>query len=170
MAKAKRLSCNHLFHLACLRSWYDMIYVAVELVNAFCMWKLNRVLTLTLQCRLDQGLSENYSCPTCRKPLQMGRPEDESNPRAVDVSTDEQLARQLSSGFDQNNPPGRTLPTGVLPNQMQNPLDGGAWRFVSSSRVVVCMLTVDEFLQQKNISHMLWKFLGSFPVFHCILF
>ncbi|XP_057476686.1 E3 ubiquitin protein ligase RIN2-like [Actinidia eriantha] len=98
MAKAKRLSCNHLFHLACLRSW------------------------------LDQGLSENYSCPTCRKPLQMGRPEDEPNPRAVDVSTDEQLARQLSSGFDRNNPPRRTLPTGVLPNQMQNPLDGGAWR------------------------------------------
>ncbi|GFZ15199.1 RPM1 interacting protein 2 [Actinidia rufa] len=98
MAKAKRLSCNHLFHLACLRSW------------------------------LDQGLSENYSCPTCRKPLQMGRPEDEPNPRAVDVSTDEQLARQLSSGFDRNNPPGHTLPTGVLPNQMQNPLDGGAWR------------------------------------------
>ncbi|GFY84302.1 RPM1 interacting protein 2 [Actinidia rufa] len=98
MAKAKRLSCNHLFHLACLRSW------------------------------LDQGLSGNYSCPTCRKPLQMGRPEDEPNLRAVDVSNDEQLARQLSSGFDRNNPPGRTLPTGVLPNQMQNPLDGGAWR------------------------------------------
>ncbi|KAK4745467.1 hypothetical protein SAY87_011779 [Trapa incisa] len=39
MAKAKRLHCKHLFHLACLRSW------------------------------LDQGLNEVFSCPTCRKPL-----------------------------------------------------------------------------------------------------
>ncbi|XP_062187100.1 E3 ubiquitin protein ligase RIN2-like isoform X2 [Phragmites australis] len=39
MARAKKLSCNHLFHLACLRSW------------------------------LDQGLMEGYSCPTCRRPL-----------------------------------------------------------------------------------------------------
>ena len=100
----------------------------------------------------------------------MGRPEDEPNPRAVDVSTDEQLARQLSSGFDRNNPPGRTLPTGVLPNQMQSPLDGGAWRFVSSSRVVACVLKADFFFQQKNIFHMLWKFLSSFPVFHRIRF
>ncbi|KAL5198914.1 hypothetical protein ABZP36_002426 [Zizania latifolia] len=39
MAQAKKLSCNHLFHLACLRSW------------------------------LDQGLMDGYSCPTCRRPL-----------------------------------------------------------------------------------------------------
>ncbi|KMZ72031.1 E3 ubiquitin protein ligase RIN2 [Zostera marina] len=39
MSKAKRLSCNHLFHLPCLRSW------------------------------LDQGISDVYSCPTCRSPL-----------------------------------------------------------------------------------------------------
>ncbi|CAM0905876.1 unnamed protein product [Alopecurus aequalis] len=39
MARAKKLSCNHLFHLPCLRSW------------------------------LDQGLMEGYSCPTCRRPL-----------------------------------------------------------------------------------------------------
>ncbi|KAL5197084.1 hypothetical protein ABZP36_000596 [Zizania latifolia] len=39
MARAKKLSCNHLFHLACLRSW------------------------------LDQGLMDGYSCPTCRRPL-----------------------------------------------------------------------------------------------------
>ncbi|KAJ1290924.1 hypothetical protein BS78_02G279500 [Paspalum vaginatum] len=41
MARAKKLSCNHLFHLACLRSW------------------------------LDQGLMEGYSCPTCRRPLSL---------------------------------------------------------------------------------------------------
>uniref|UniRef100_A0A453BIY0 RING-type domain-containing protein n=1 Tax=Aegilops tauschii subsp. strangulata TaxID=200361 RepID=A0A453BIY0_AEGTS len=39
MARAKKLPCNHLFHLPCLRSW------------------------------LDQGLMEGYSCPTCRRPL-----------------------------------------------------------------------------------------------------
>ncbi|CAL5322997.1 unnamed protein product [Camellia sinensis] len=98
MAKAKRLSCNHLFHLACLRSW------------------------------LDQGLNENYSCPTCRKPLHVGRPEGATIPRVVDVSTDEQLAHQISSGLDRHNPPGHTLPTGVFPNQMQNPLESGTWR------------------------------------------
>ncbi|XP_028123015.1 E3 ubiquitin protein ligase RIN2-like isoform X2 [Camellia sinensis] len=98
MAKAKRLSCNHLFHLACLRSW------------------------------LDQGLNENYSCPTCRKPLHVGRPEGATSPRVVDVSTDEQLAHQISSGLDRHNPPSHTLPTGVFPNQMQNPLESGTWR------------------------------------------
>ncbi|GMP69918.1 hypothetical protein CsSME_00028997 [Camellia sinensis var. sinensis] len=98
MAKAKRLSCKHLFHLACLRSW------------------------------LDQGLSENYSCPTCRKPLHMGRPEDEAIPRAADISTNEQLARQISSALELHNHPGHTLPTGVFPNQIQNPLESGALR------------------------------------------
>ncbi|CAK9135158.1 unnamed protein product [Ilex paraguariensis] len=100
MAKAKRLSCNHLFHLACLRSW------------------------------LDQGLSENYSCPTCRKPLFMGRPRptDEANPSAADVSSDEELARQISSGFNQQNPPGHMLHTGVFPNQTPSPLESGDWR------------------------------------------
>ncbi|KAA8533861.1 hypothetical protein F0562_031378 [Nyssa sinensis] len=98
MAKAKKLSCNHLFHLACLRSW------------------------------LDQGLTENYSCPTCRKPLFVGRPEGEANQHTREVSTDEQLARQISSALDRHNLPGHTLPTGVFPNQTQNPLDSGAWR------------------------------------------
>lgn len=61
----------------------------------------------------------------------MGRPEEETNPRAVEVSTDEQLARQISTGLDRHNPPSHTLPSGVFPNQMQNPLEGGAWRLVS---------------------------------------
>ncbi|XP_052185636.1 E3 ubiquitin protein ligase RIN2-like [Diospyros lotus] len=97
MAKAKKLSCNHLFHLACLRSW------------------------------LDQGLSENYSCPNCRKPLNMGRSEEEANHLVADVSTDEQLARQMSSGLDRHNPPSNALPTGVFPDQMHNPLETGPW-------------------------------------------
>ncbi|XP_019200463.1 PREDICTED: E3 ubiquitin protein ligase RIN2 [Ipomoea nil] len=98
MAKAKKLSCNHLFHLACLRSW------------------------------LDQGLAENYSCPTCRKPLFVGRPENEVNTRAAEVSGDEQLARQMSMVLDRSNLPGHPLPTEVFRNQTQNPLENRDWR------------------------------------------
>ncbi|MBA0790009.1 hypothetical protein Gohar_014683 [Gossypium harknessii] len=86
MAKAKKLHCNHLFHLSCLRSW------------------------------LDQGLNEAYSCPTCRKPLFLGRTENEVN------------YRQINSGLDRQNMPGHTLATGVFPNQMQNPVEGSPWR------------------------------------------
>ncbi|KAL6126967.1 hypothetical protein ACLB2K_075012 [Fragaria x ananassa] len=97
MAKAKRLHCSHLFHLPCLRSW------------------------------LDQGLNEVYSCPTCRKPLFVGRTENEAHPRNEETSNDEQLARQISSGLDRQNSSGHTLPTGVFPNQTQNPAEG-PWR------------------------------------------
>ncbi|CAN8273950.1 unnamed protein product [Cochlearia groenlandica] len=86
MAKAKRLHCNHLFHLGCLRSW------------------------------LDQGLNEVYSCPTCRKPLFVGRTESESNPQTVEVSSDEQLARELQR---QSNP-GHALATGLFPADIPN--------------------------------------------------
>ncbi|CAN8325882.1 unnamed protein product [Cochlearia groenlandica] len=86
MAKAKRLHCNHLFHLGCLRSW------------------------------LDQGLNEVYSCPTCRKPLFAGRTENEVNRHTMEVSTDEQLARQLQM---QNNP-GHALATGLFPAEIPN--------------------------------------------------
>ncbi|XVE56378.1 hypothetical protein DITRI_Ditri04bG0004400 [Diplodiscus trichospermus] len=97
MAKAKKLHCNHLFHLACLRSW------------------------------LDQGLNEVYSCPTCRKPLFLGRNENEANSRTGEALSDEQLARQINSGLAWQNMPGHTLPTGAFPNQMQNPVEG-PWR------------------------------------------
>ncbi|XP_059449778.1 E3 ubiquitin protein ligase RIN2 isoform X1 [Corylus avellana] len=98
MAKAKKLLCKHLFHLACLRSW------------------------------LDQGLSETYSCPTCRKPLFVGRPEIEANHGTGEVSSDEQLAHQISAGLDRQNSSGHTLPTGVFPGQTQNLMEGGPWR------------------------------------------
>lgn len=90
MAKAKKLSCNHLFHLACLRSW------------------------------LDQGSSEVYSCPTCRKPLLVVNPE-EANPRMGEASNDEQLARQISN--QQN-----VDPTRALPNLSRNALESSGWR------------------------------------------
>ncbi|XP_022731273.1 E3 ubiquitin protein ligase RIN2-like isoform X2 [Durio zibethinus] len=98
MAKAKKLHCNHLFHLACLRSW------------------------------LDQRLNEVYSCPTCRKPLFLGRTENEVISRTGEALSDEQLARQINSGLDQQNMPGHTLPAGLFPNQMQNPVEGRPWR------------------------------------------
>ncbi|KAI3773785.1 hypothetical protein L1987_48318 [Smallanthus sonchifolius] len=93
MAKAKKLSRNQLFHLSCLRSW------------------------------LDQGLSDNYSCPTCLKPLFVGTPEGNSVPHSGDVSSDEQLARQLSSTLELQNDP-----TGVIPNQIPTPLEHDDWR------------------------------------------
>ncbi|KAJ4871841.1 E3 ubiquitin protein ligase RIN2 [Raphanus sativus] len=86
MAKAKRLHCNHLFHLGCLRSW------------------------------LDQGLNEVYSCPTCRKPLFV---ETEVNTRSVEVSSDEQLARQLQ----RQNIPEHPLATGLFPAEMPNSIE-----------------------------------------------
>lgn len=81
--------------------------------------------------RLDQGLNEFYACPTCRKPLFVGRSEVEANPRNAEVSSDEQLARQISSGLDRQNTPGNILPTEVLPNQIQNTTESGPWRFAS---------------------------------------
>ena len=79
---------------------------------------------------MDQGLSETYSCPTCRKPLFIGRPENEVNPRTGEVLNDEQLARQIGAGLDRQNNSEHTQPTGVFPNQTQNPIEGGPWRFV----------------------------------------
>lgn len=70
--------------------------------------------------RLDQGLSENYSCPTCRKPLFLGRSEHEVNPHASEISRDEQLARQISTGLERPNLPGHNQSTGIFPNQTQN--------------------------------------------------
>lgn len=98
MAKAKKLNCNHLFHLACLRSW------------------------------LDQGLTEMYTCPTCRKPLFAGRPENETNSSTGVISSDEQLARQMSAGFDRQNSARHNMPAGLFPNQTLNNAEGVPWR------------------------------------------
>lgn len=74
---------------------------------------------------MDQGLNEVYSCPTCRKPLFVGRTESEVNPRSVDVSSDEQLARQL----ERQNDPGHTLATGLFPADMPNSVESDPSRF-----------------------------------------
>ncbi|KHN25833.1 E3 ubiquitin protein ligase RIN2 [Glycine soja] len=98
MTKAKRLNCNHLFHLACLRSW------------------------------LDQGLTEMYTCPTCRKPLFAGVPENQTNSDVGTISSDEQLARQISAGLDRPNSARHTMPAGLYPNQTLNTPEGVPWR------------------------------------------
>ncbi|CAL0311008.1 unnamed protein product [Lupinus luteus] len=98
MAKAKRLNCNHLFHLGCLRSW------------------------------LDQGLTEMYTCPTCRKPLFVGQPENEANSTTEEISSDEQLARQMSAGLDRANSARHTSPAELYPDQTQNIVEGVPWR------------------------------------------
>jgi autocrine motility factor receptor len=82
-----------------------------------------------INARLDQGLSETYSCPTCRKPLFVGRPEIEANHGTGEVSSDEQLAHQISAGLDRQNTSGHTLSTGVFPGQTQNLMEGGPWRY-----------------------------------------
>ncbi|KAB5564363.1 hypothetical protein DKX38_004417 [Salix brachista] len=98
MAKAKRLHCSHLFHLACLRSW------------------------------LDQGLNEIYSCPICRKPFFVGRLENEANTLTREVLTDEQLANQINEGFDRQNTPGRALLAGAFPTPIRNSTESSPWR------------------------------------------
>lgn len=79
------------------------------------------------QCRLDQCLSESYSCPTCRKPLFTGRPENVVNPNAAEFSRDEQLAHQMSTATDGPDLPGHNLHPGVYSNQSQN-VEMGDWR------------------------------------------
>ena len=88
-------------------------------------------MTLIYFGRLDQGLNEFYACPTCRKPLFVGRSEVEANPHNAEVLSDVQLARQISSGLDRQNTPGNILPTGVSPNPTQNATNGSPWRFTS---------------------------------------
>ncbi|KAG9134431.1 hypothetical protein Leryth_022378 [Lithospermum erythrorhizon] len=98
MSKAKKLSCTHLFHLACLRSWFD------------------------------QGLSENYSCPTCRKPLFTGRPENVADPQAAEISNDEQLARQINAALNRPTGPGRAPSSRNHTDQIPNPPETRDWR------------------------------------------
>lgn len=98
------------------------LYVMVNYLRTLLRWHVDS--------RLDQGLSDNYSCPTCRKPLFVGTPNANAVPNSGDVSSDEQLARQLSSRLEQQNVPGHTLPTGVIPNQIPTTSERDDWRCV----------------------------------------
>ncbi|KAE8791874.1 E3 ubiquitin protein ligase RIN2-like [Hordeum vulgare] len=85
MARAKKLPCNHLFHLPCLRSW------------------------------LDQGLMEDYSCPTCRRPLFLSS-QGHSRSTTAEIANIQLISEQLNMGLNQ-----QTVP------EQQNPSDG-VWR------------------------------------------
>ncbi|THU73619.1 hypothetical protein C4D60_Mb04t24750 [Musa balbisiana] len=97
MTRAKKLPCNHLFHLVCLRSW------------------------------LDQGLTEVYSCPTCRRPLFVSNPQGDTRSVPGNGVDDQQLAEHLSLRLNQQRIPGQALPLGSSPNQQQNTSDT-IWR------------------------------------------
>ncbi|XP_042462222.1 E3 ubiquitin protein ligase RIN2-like [Zingiber officinale] len=97
MARAKKLSCNHLFHLVCLRSW------------------------------LDQGLTEGYSCPTCRRPLFVPNAQDGSRSASATGTDGNQLVEHLNLGLNQARVPVHALPLGASPNQRQNTSDT-IWR------------------------------------------
>lgn len=99
MARAKKLSCNHLFHLACLRSW------------------------------LDQGVTDVYSCPTCRRPLFLSNSQDPTSSIPGQGLNNDQLLEQVNLGLDQQSVSGRAQPVGLFPNQQQNPSDA-VWRGV----------------------------------------
>ncbi|XP_020263730.1 E3 ubiquitin protein ligase RIN2-like isoform X1 [Asparagus officinalis] len=69
MARAKKLSCNHLFHLACLRLW------------------------------LDQGMADVYSCPTCRRPLFLSNFPDSASSIPVQGINNDRLTEEVSMGL-----------------------------------------------------------------------
>jgi autocrine motility factor receptor len=69
-----------------------------------------------------------YTCPTCRKPLFAGRPENETSTSTGVISSDEQLAREISAGFDRQNSNRHTMPAGLFPNQTPNNAEGVPWR------------------------------------------
>ncbi|XP_020577887.1 E3 ubiquitin protein ligase RIN2-like isoform X2 [Phalaenopsis equestris] len=66
MAKAKKLPCNHLFHLDCLKLW------------------------------LDQGCTEAYSCPTCRGLLFVSSSENKTNSLASQVPDNAHIAGSIN--------------------------------------------------------------------------
>lgn len=95
MARAKKLSCNHLFHLACLRSW------------------------------LDHGITEVYSCPTCRRPLFPPNSRGSSRSNAGPGSSNNRLLDQVNLGLERQRVLGNGR--GLFHNLPQNPADA-IWR------------------------------------------
>ncbi|URE21949.1 hypothetical protein MUK42_10700 [Musa troglodytarum] len=93
MARAKKLWCNHLFHLVCLRSW------------------------------LDQGLTEMYSCPTCWRPLFVSSPRGHTRSISGNGTDDPQLPEYLNLGMNLQTVPDHAPPLGASPNQQQNASD-----------------------------------------------
>ncbi|XP_065047279.1 E3 ubiquitin protein ligase RIN3-like [Musa acuminata AAA Group] len=93
MARAKKLWCNHLFHLVCLRSW------------------------------LDQGLTEMYSCPICWRPLFVSSPRGHTRSISGNGTDDLQLPEYLNLGMNLQTVPDHASPLGASPNHQQNASD-----------------------------------------------
>ncbi|XP_074558715.1 E3 ubiquitin protein ligase RIN2-like [Curcuma longa] len=90
MMRGKKLTCNHLFHLVCLRSW------------------------------LDQGLADAYSCPTCRRPLFVPIAQEGTMSASGNAIDGQQLVEHLNLGLNQPRVTGHALPLGAPPNPPQN--------------------------------------------------
>lgn len=78
--------------------------------------------------RLDQGVTDVYSCPTCRRPLFLFNSQDPTSSTPGYGSNNDGLLEQVNLGLDQPRLSGRALPVGLFPNQQQNPSDA-MWRF-----------------------------------------
>lgn len=74
-------------------------------------------------CRLDQGLMDGYSCPTCRRPLFLSS-EGHVRSTTAEVENVQRIAEQLNMGMTQQRVPGNELPV-----EQQNTSDAG-WRYV----------------------------------------
>lgn len=73
-------------------------------------------------CRLDQGLMDGYSCPTCRRPLFLS---SQGHTRSTaEVGNVQLIAEQLNAGLNQQRVPGHEHPI-----EHQNPADA-VWRCV----------------------------------------
>lgn len=69
-----------------------------------------------------------YTCPTCRKPLFVNRPQNEATYTSRETSVEGPHAQQIGSGLDQPNTGRHAVDAGLFPNQTPN-IDGISWRF-----------------------------------------
>lgn len=99
--------------------------VCLLLVPMF-FWNIDFAMILSL-FRLDQGISEVHSCPTCRRPLFQSTYEIHPNTQTGDV----QNGLQGNLGVNQNQQPvpGQTMLNGTSFGHQQNPSDN-VWRFI----------------------------------------
>ncbi|MQL81300.1 hypothetical protein Taro_013749 [Colocasia esculenta] len=88
---------------------------AIPLKVKVLMWRI-------AQGRLDQGLTEGYSCPTCRRPLFLSRSGDHTGSRVRGVANEERVT-QVNLGLNDQRISAPTAPS----TQQQNPSDG-VWR------------------------------------------
>lgn len=115
MSRAKKLPCNHLFHLACLRSWYSWSIFNVFFILVFGVNWLNHHRSEHGYhiFRMDQSFAEVYSCPTCRRPLFLVNPQRGASSTRQEATT------------------GLALPGGTFPSGQQQNRSDGVWRCIS---------------------------------------